>query len=108
MSDFAIATQRLARAPATASNAIPKGSSPPGLGKLITTYGPGRNRHDGPVLELGLNGDRRKDTWMRKMRVDPDLVNIEGCVVNPRQRQAIRDDWVSKLLVRIHDRSANL
>jgi hypothetical protein len=43
---------------------------------------------------------------MWKIRVDPDLVNIEGCVVNPRQRQAIRDDWVSKLLVRIHDRSA--
>jgi hypothetical protein len=35
--------------------------------------------------------------WMRKIRVDPDLVSIEGCVVNPRQRQAIREDWVSNL-----------
>jgi hypothetical protein len=30
--------------------------------------------------------------WMRKILVDPDLLNIEGCVVNPPQRQAIRDD----------------
>jgi hypothetical protein len=36
---------------------------------------------------------------MRKIRVDPDLVSIEGCVVNPRQRQAIREDWVSNLLL---------
>ena len=36
-----------------------------------------------------------------EIRVDPDLANIEqGCAVNPRQRQAIRDDWVSELLVR--------
>ena len=39
MSDFVIATQRLARVSATASNAIPKSSSQPDLGKLITTYG---------------------------------------------------------------------
>jgi hypothetical protein len=35
--------------------------------------------------------------------VNPDQVSIEGGMMDFRQRQAIRDDRLSKLLVRIHD-----
>jgi len=35
--------------------------------------------------------------------VDPDQMNIEGRMVDLGQRQAVRDDRLPKLLVRIHD-----
>jgi hypothetical protein len=52
-----------------------------------------------PVMEIE-KSVRNVDT---EIGVDPDQVNIEGRMVDFRQRQAIRDDRLPQLLVRIHD-----
>jgi hypothetical protein len=38
-----------------------------------------------------------------EIRVDPDQMGIESPVVEPRQRQAVRDDRLPQLLVGVHD-----
>ena len=35
--------------------------------------------------------------------IDADQVGVEGRVMELRQRQAIRDHWLPKLLVRVHN-----
>src|SRR5262249_6010958 len=38
-----------------------------------------------------------------EIRVDADQIGIERGMVNLRQRQAVRDDWLTKLLVGINN-----
>jgi hypothetical protein len=40
---------------------------------------------------------------MQKLGVDADQIGIEGPMMNLRQGQAVRDNWLPKLLVRIRD-----